>query len=171
MLATVIQHIVFALFPLGMAYAAASDLLTMTISNTIAIVLVAAFVVLAPLVGLDLKTFGMHWLAGGIVLAITFTCFAFGWIGGGDAKLAAVIGLWVGWEHVLEFAVIASLLGGLLTLIILSFRGAVLPAFIIRQPWVQRLHDDNSGVPYGLALAAAALIVYPDTVWIKLATG
>lgn len=171
MLATVIQQIVFALFPMGMAYAAASDLLTMTISNKIPIVLIAMFLVFAPLVGLDLETFGLHWAAGGVVLGLTFACFAFGWIGGGDAKLAAVIGLWVGWDHVLEFATIASLFGGLLTLVILSFRGAVLPAFVIRQPWVQRLHDDDAGVPYGLALAAAALVVYPDTVWIKLATG
>jgi prepilin peptidase CpaA len=27
-----------------------------------------------------------------------------------------------------------------------------------------RLHDAEAGVPYGIALAAAALIIYPDTV-------
>ena len=171
MLATTIQYILFVLFPLAMAYAAASDLLTMTISNKVSLILVAAFVVLSPVVGIDLETFALHWAAGGIVLAITFTCFAFGWIGGGDAKLAAVIALWLGWDHTLDFVVTASMLGGLLTLVILSFRGAILPAVVIRQPWVQRLHDERSGVPYGLALAAAALAVYPHTVRMKMMAG
>ena len=169
MLATTLHYLLFAVFPLAMAYAAASDLLTMTISNAVSLILVAAFVVTAPVVGLDLETFALHWAAGSAMLAITFICFAFGWIGGGDAKLAAVIALWLGWDHALNFVVTASVFGGLLTLVILSFRGAVLPAFVIRQPWVQRLHKQNAGVPYGLALAAAALTIYPDTVWIRLA--
>jgi len=34
-----------------------------------------------------------------------------------------------------------------------------------------RLHDDKSGIPYGIALAAAGLIVYPSTrIWL-LASG
>ena len=36
---------------------------------------------------------------------------------------------------------------------------------MIRQPWIQRLHDKGAGVPYGIALAAAALLVYPQTQW------
>jgi prepilin peptidase CpaA len=168
---SVVQNLLFVVFPVAMAYAAASDLLTMTISNRISLILVAGFVLLAPLAGIGLEAFALHWAAAGIVLALTFACFAFGWIGGGDAKLAAVIALWLGWDHAMEFAVIASLLGGLLTLVILSFRGAVLPGVVIRQPWVQRLHDEKSGVPYGLALAASALIVYPETAWVKLAAG
>jgi len=170
MLATV-HLLLFAIFPAAMVYAAASDLLTMTISNRISLALVAAFVLFAPLVGMDLQAFGLHVAAGAIVLAVTFACFAFGWIGGGDAKLAAVIALWLGLDHTLEFVVTASVYGGLLTLALLSFRGAVLPAFAVRQPWVQRLHDKRSGVPYGLALAAAALTVYPGSVWIALAAG
>jgi prepilin peptidase CpaA len=32
---------------------------------------------------------------------------------------------------------------------------------------VQRLHATGGGVPYGIALAAAALIVYPHTPWMQ----
>jgi prepilin peptidase CpaA len=32
-------------------------------------------------------------------------------------------------------------------------------------PWVERLHCSDSGVPYGIVLAAAALVVYPHTEW------
>jgi prepilin peptidase CpaA len=166
-----LRYAAFLVFPVGMAIAAASDLLTMTISNRLMLVLAAAFVALLPLVGLDLHAVGLHVAAGVAVLAIAFFCFAMGWIGGGDAKLAAVIALWLGVEQGFEFLLLASLLGGALTLLILSFRGAVLPAFVIRHAWVQRLHDPRQGVPYGIALAGAALAIYPHSVWTSLVTG
>ena len=59
----------------------------------------------------------------------------------------------------------------MLTLALLSFRRSVVPAFIIRQPWVRRLHDEKVGVPYGVALAVAGLAVYPDTIWMQMAIG
>ncbi len=165
------QQVLFAVFPLAMAYAAISDLMTMTISNRLTLALVVAFVVLSPFAGMDLNTFGLHWAAGGAVLAVAFACFAFGWIGGGDAKLASVTALWLGWESSIEFIAIASIFGGALTLLILTFRRSVLPAFIIRQPWIQRLHDMRAGVPYGVALAAAGLATYPHTIWMHMAIG
>ncbi len=165
------QYILFAAFPLAMAYAAISDLMTMTISNRLTLVLAAAFVALSPVTGMDLHTFGLHWAAGGAVLAVAFFCFAFGWIGGGDAKLASVTALWLGWDSTIEFIAIASIFGGVLTLFLLSFRRSVLPAFIIRQPWIQRLHDEGAGVPYGVALAAAGLVTYPHTIWMHMAIG
>ena len=76
-------------FPLLMAFAASSDLLTMRISNKLVFALVLGFVALALFVGLPLEVVGMHFACAGIVLVAGFAFFAFGWIGGGDAKLAA----------------------------------------------------------------------------------
>ena len=163
-----VPGILFALFPLAMAFAAISDLATLTISNRLPIALIAGFVLLAPVAAMDWQSFAMHWAAGGIVLAAGFACFACGWIGGGDAKLAAAIALWLGWPSFLDFVALSATFGGVLTLVILSFRQSVLPAFVIRQPWVQRLHDERAGVPYGVALAAAALAIYPETPWIRM---
>jgi len=172
MAAEVFGYFLFAAFPLAMAYAAASDLLTMTISNKLTVALVAGFVVLAPFTGMDWHTFALHWAVGAAVLTVAFLCFAMGWIGGGDAKLGAAIALWLGVDGTLEFLVLASLFGGGLTLFLLAFRRAtVVPVFIIRQPWVQRLHDSNAGVPYGVALAAAGLATYPHTVWVGVLFG
>ena len=166
-----IGFILFALFPLAMAFAAASDLFTMTISNKLTLALLVGFVLLFPLTGMDLSTFGLHVVAGSIVLAIAFTCFAFGWIGGGDAKLAAVIVLWVGAGHAVEFIVMSALFGGALTLLLLAFRKQIaLPVSFMGQEWLVRLHDQRTGVPYGIALAAAALVIYPNTVWLSIAT-
>ena len=106
-----------------------------------------------------------HTGAAGIVLLLAFGCFARGWIGGGDAKLAAATALWLGFDHLLPYFIYASLLGGALTLALLQFRLAPLPTWLARAQWAQRLHGQDAGVPYGIALAAAALAVYPDTPW------
>ena len=153
-------------FPALMAYAAASDLLTMTIPNKVSLALVIAFAVFAVGSGLPWQTVAMHVAAGILVLTVAFGLFAFGWIGGGDAKLAAATALWLGFNTLMEYLVISTVAGGLLTLGILSLRGWPLPLFALRWDWLSRLHDKRSGVPYGIALAGAALVVYPHSpIW------
>jgi prepilin peptidase CpaA len=155
--------LLLTIFPAAMALAAAIDLFTFTVPNRIAIALVAGFLVLAPMVGFGWHEIGFHALIGLGALALGFAFFAFGWIGGGDAKLFAATALWLGPEQLLAFGFIASLIGGLLTLSILFMRTIPLPAVFIGQDWLARLHDNKEGVPYGIALAAAGLLVYPDT--------
>ena len=165
--------IVLLLFPWAMAYAAASDLFTMTISNRVSLLLVAGFALLAFVNGLDLHTIGMHVAAALVVLVLAFLAFAMRWIGGGDAKLAAATALWLGWGAAYDYLLIASFLGGLLTLLILALRSdmaeALLPASGLRLDWVARLRRKGGGVPYGIALAATGLLMYPDTIWMKMA--
>jgi prepilin peptidase CpaA len=98
---------------------------------------------------------------------VTFTFFACGWIGGGDAKLAAATALWLGFDPLLEYLLTASIFGGALTLVIMRFRLMPMPALLQGQEWAMRLHRVDAGVPYGIALAAAALTVYPHTIWMK----
>ena len=155
------------LFPALVAFAAASDLLTMTISNRVSIALVAGFALLAVATGMPLTEVGLHAAAATVVLVAAFAFFACGWIGGGDAKLAAATALWLGFDQLVNYLLIASLLGGSLTLLILQFRRFMLPVSWTGQDWIQRLHQKDAGVPYGIALAAAALVVYPDTIWMK----
>jgi len=153
------------LFPALMAFAASSDLLTMTISNRLSIALAGGFLLLTLITGMTLPAIGMHLAAGAVVLVIAFGFFSQGWIGGGDAKLAAATALWFGFDHLLDYLVYASLFGGVLTLAIVQFRKLPLPAILARQNWILRLHETGAGVPYGIALAAAALVVYPKTGW------
>jgi prepilin peptidase CpaA len=150
-------------FPALMAYAAFSDLFTMTISNWISVLLVLAFIVTAAVLGVPASTIGLHLACGLGVLAFTFGLFAVGWIGGGDAKLAATIAVWMGFDHLAEFGMGSALLGGVLTLTILQFRRWPMPGWAQARAWVMRLHDKQNGVPYGIALAAAGLIIYPET--------
>jgi prepilin peptidase CpaA len=153
------------LFPALMAFAASSDLFTMTISNRVALILVGGFFALALYSGMDLYAVLWHVAAAFMVLAVTFAFFARGWIGGGDAKLAAATALWLGFDHLMAYLLYASIFGGILTLAMIRFRLMSLPASLAEQDWVKRLHKLDGGVPYGIALAAAALLIYPDTVW------
>jgi prepilin peptidase CpaA len=156
------------LFPAMMAFAASSDLFSMTISNRISLILIAGFFALAFLTGMPLAQIGMHIGAAAAVLVVTFVFFARGWIGGGDAKLAAATALWLGFEELPNYLIFASILGGVLTLAILRFRVMPLPSFLADQDWAKRLHRMDTGVPYGIALAIAALMIYPHTAWMKL---
>jgi prepilin peptidase CpaA len=153
------------LFPAMMAFAAASDLFTMTIANRVSLILIGGFGVLALLTGLSPADLLSHAAAAAAVLVAVFVLFARGWIGGGDAKLAAATALWLGLAHLADYLLYASLLGGALTLFILQFRGVPLPKVLWGRQWAERLHERDNGVPYGIALAVAALIVYPHTEW------
>jgi prepilin peptidase CpaA len=155
------------LFPALMAFAAASDLFTMTISNRVSLALAGGFLALALMTGMGFYDVLSHLGAGALVLAVAFGCFAMGWVGGGDAKLAAGAALWFGFGYLLNYLLYASLFGGALTLLLLQFRQWPLPYPLAGQAWLLKLHAKESGIPYGIALAIGALMIYPETEWIK----
>jgi len=151
------------IFPVLMAYAASSDLLTMRIANWLVVLVVLSYVGLALIFHIPFDQMGWAAVAAVAVLVIAFAFFAFGWIGGGDAKLVSASALWVGTGLMVQYLIYAALLGGALTLLILAFRRYPMPDWILRHKWIDRLHDRKSGVPYGIALAIAGILVYPDT--------
>ena len=155
--------IALLLFPALMSFAASSDLFTMTISNRISLALIAGFPLLAFASGLPGSTILWHLACGFTVLVVTFALFSFGWIGGGDAKLAAATGVWLGFGHIVEYGLIASFLGGILTLGIVHLRGMDMPPRLVEFDWFARIYNKNNGVPYGIALAVAGLVLYPDS--------
>jgi prepilin peptidase CpaA len=155
------------LFPALMAFAASSDLLTMTISNRLSLALAGGFFLLMIVTGMSLHAAGMHVAAATTVLVVAFVFFSQGWIGGGDAKLAAATALWLGFDQLLNYLIFASLFGGILTFAIMRFRLMPLPSALANQDWAKRLHRMDEGVPYGIALALAALMIYPNTPWMK----
>lgn len=158
-------------FPAIMAYAAASDLLSMTISNRISLLLVALFALCAWWLGLSWNQMGLHLAAGILVLAICFGFFAAGWMGGGDAKLAAATALWFGFGEMMPYLLYAAVFGAILTLAIVKLRKHPLPAMAEHWPWLRRLHAADQGVPYGIALALSALMILPETPLWRAAIG
>src|SRR3981189_632851 len=89
------------------------------------------------------------------------------WNGGGDAKVAASVVLGLGFGHLLNCMLFGRRKGGAWTLLLLQFRQWPLPYPFAGQDWLLKLHAKNSGIPYGIALAIGALMIYPETEWIK----
>ena len=153
------------LFPAAMAFAAAMDLLTMTIPNRISIILAVGFLVLAPVAGLSWHQFFTHLSVGVAVLLLGIVMFSQGWVGGGDAKLLAAAALWIGADHLMLYLAQVALLGGLLSFVVLAYR-YWLPLEKFQAPeWARKLHEKGGGIPYGLAIAGGGLLIYPQTPW------
>src|SRR5437868_11150905 len=77
------------LFPALMAFAASSDLLTMTISNRVSLILLGGFFPLAAMTEMGAADMISHLSAGCLVLVATFRLFGPGIIGGAAAKPAS----------------------------------------------------------------------------------
>lgn len=163
----IFSTLILLIFPVLMVFAAASDLLTMRISNKLVLMLIVGFFIVALVAQLPPDVIIMNLGCAAVVLVAAFAFFAFGWIGGGDAKFAAATVLWIGLGPLLPYIVYSGLLGGALTLLLLAVRNLPLPAPMQRIAWIDRLHDKKQGVPYGLALAAGGLLVYPQTMIFK----
>jgi prepilin peptidase CpaA len=161
----VTEAIKLTLFPAMMAFAASSDLFTMTIANRVSLILIGGFGLLAVMTGMNATDMLLHVGAGASVLVVAFGLFTFGWIGGGDAKLAAATALWFGFNHLFDYLIYSSILGGVLTLLLIQFRMLPLPQMLVGRDWIERLHRRGGDIPYGIALAAAALLIYPHTEW------
>ncbi len=156
---------VLTVLPGAVAFAAAMDLLTMKIPNRISAVMVLAFFPLAVLMGLGAWDILNHVAAGLGVLVLGVLLFIPGWLGGGDAKLMAAIALWIGPDALLPYFIYAAMTGGFIAMAFSFGRSVPLPRLLLGEAWALRLHRQDAGIPYGLALAAGALLVYPHTVW------
>ena len=164
------EAFVLLVFPLILAVAAGWDIASFTIPNSIPAALIGSFLVFGIATAMPLGAAGGHLLAGAIGLVIGFTLFAIGYVGGGDAKLFAATALWMGMSDLIVYALVATALGGALTILLMTARKLPLPAFLAGEGWLVRLHDASSGIPYGVALAAGAMIILPQTEIFRLAT-
>lgn len=149
---------VFTILLLAAAY---SDVITMRIPNAISVALVLCFLLDALVTGASIERTLLHLMSGALMLAAGFGLFASGLVGGGDVKLASGIATWVGISGSLDFMLTTAVFGGVLTIVLLIFRSIRLPVAAQGWGWLARLHHKGTGVPYGVALAAAGLILSP----------
>ena len=159
-----LEALILVVFPFCMAFAMISDTLSMTIANRVPIILVATFAVVAPLTGIGWEILAWHLAAGALVLCVTFGLFAVRAMGGGDAKLLAATALWMGFSiQLVAYLAYAAIIGGLLTLAIILYRGSALATFTGGNMFLRHFANEKVGVPYGVALGLSGLIVYPST--------
>lgn len=159
------QPVIAALFLYGaillLVAAALWDAVTMTIPNYLVLAVLALYVVSLS-VNFILSDILFDLLAAVIIFVACFVLFALGWLGGGDAKLAPGAVLWVGYDGFLEFVVAMTLIGGVLSIVLLVLRGGlrVASASQDRLPLVLQW---ASPIPYGIAISAGAILM----IWLQ----
>ncbi len=154
---------ILLVFPLCLAFAAISDLLTMTIPNRVSLILIVSFCLLSPLSGLALPAVGMHALGAAIVFGICFALFALNTIGGGDAKLLSAAALWFGYDPaLLSFLTYVGVIGGLVTLAILLIRSQANTILAIGLPVPNSVLMAKK-IPYGIAIAIGGFLAFPSS--------
>lgn len=162
---SMLQLLPLILFAGLVVVAGLKDVTSYTIPNWISLALIATFPIAAVVAGIG-------WAAAGLALAVSFgvlvvgmAMFAMRWMGGGDAKLLAACTLWMGLSGVAPFLLTTGFAGGALTLALMSFRSGWLAPVIAGGPaWVRRLGDKQGDVPYGVAIAAGALLTLPTSI-------
>lgn len=155
--------VIITVFPMCLAFAAAMDMLTMTIPNRISVILLLSFLSLAPFIGMDWQTFGYHLFGGAVVFATCFVFFALNVMGGGDAKLLTAAAVWFGFgQPLLEFIAYVGVVGGVLTMAILAVRtqSDVITTIGLRVP--DSLFVAKK-IPYGIAIAIGGFIAFPSS--------
>ena len=152
--------LVLGILPVLLTVAAAYDMVKFAIPHDLLAALLLGFGVFVAVTGLEGAAIGAHLLAGGLGFGLGLGLFAFDIVGGGDAKLLGIAALWLGLHDLVPYVVFNGLLGCLLTLGLAAVRRAALPHFLVH-PWILRLTDPDTGIPYGMALAGGLFAVLP----------
>ena len=141
-------------FAILLIAAGAEDAARLRISNITVLLVIVAALVAAVIVGPQLSLW-QNLTVFAVLLAIGTPLFAAGKLGGGDVKLFAAAGLWFNLGGGLRMVLAVVLAGGLLALLILALRLPNWGEEIRRRVVLLR---PGGGIPYGVAIAAGALI-------------
>jgi prepilin peptidase CpaA len=158
-LTEIVRLAVAAIATAVLAWAAVSDVRSRRIPNWCVAALLALYVPWALTGDWPRTLSGLE--AAAIALAVTFALYAFGIFGAGDSKLFAACGLFAGMGFLPYLALATSVVGGLVALVSIAAR----PRRALVMFTMRGKGDFGRGVPYGVAVAAAAAIV----IWAPLA--
>jgi prepilin peptidase CpaA len=150
-------------FAFLMLAAAWTDMARFTIPNWIPAVMIAVWIVSAPLLGLGWGGAGLSLAAFAGFLAVGMALWAPGWLGGGDVKLIAAGALWFGWPDALMFLLAATASGGVLALVLVGLR-RLSPALPVDAAWLGKTAlAPGAPAPYAVAIASGAMIWLPHS--------
>lgn len=159
------------LFPLLMILGGAVDVMTRRIPNSLVVGTAALFLPAALVTGMPLWIMSLHVATAAVLLALGFGLFSFGVVGGGDAKMMAAAGLWLGFPCSILFITFSALSGGLLAAamglwFLVTMEGGMHSAWFDKA-----VAPLKPSVPYGFALAAGAILATPFSWWMRAAIG
>lgn len=142
-------------------YAALTDISRLTIPNWLNGLIAGLGFAALGISGLPLAEIGVHIGIALIAFIVSFVLFSMGVFGGGDAKMIPAVSLWMGPVAMAPFLLWMALIGGLIGVIGLVSKKAPLPAGA--PTWMWNVLSKGEGLPYGVAIAAGALIAAPHS--------
>jgi prepilin peptidase CpaA len=142
-----------------------SDIRGLTIPNAYSAVVIVAF--LFAYLALwghgnpqTMWVLSAHLSSGLLTFSITFLLFSLRMLGAADSKLATAYALWFKLTDLPLFLAYMALTGGLVavaSLVIMRRKPFKDP---LKGSWVDRVQNGESKVPYGVAIAAGALVAF-----------
>jgi prepilin peptidase CpaA len=156
------------LLPFLVVVAGAHDFLTLRIPNWLNAVIALAFFPLAIMTGMPAEMMLWHCLTAAVILAAGYGLFSGGLLGGGDAKLLGAAGLWFGWPDAGTFLVLTALAGGVLAIAYKLWQLLKIEQEVRGIAWARRWLNLRADLPYGIAIAAGAILAFPGTWWVSL---
>lgn len=130
-----------------------SDWRSMRIPNVFCLAIALCFVGAYAINPGDFAPLWSHLAAGAGMLLVTYVMFALGMFGGGDAKLAAALALWLGLQAVFPFVVFMGVAGGGLAVLALYIKHKKPVAHPAPESWIGRLQGGRDALPYGIAIS------------------
>ena len=130
----------------AMVAAAIEDAARLRISNITSLIVIASAILAALLTGLSWALW-QNLVVFLIILTLGTAAFSAGWLGGGDVKLFAAVGLWFDFRSALAFTTLVFLAGGVVAL-----------GYLLIGPLRSGTRKTRQ-VPYGIAIAVGALAV------------
>lgn len=164
-----IAFLAATVFPLCLVIAGTGDALSMRISNRLNLLIGLSFFPMAFAAGMPFSMLGAHVATGLVLFVAGYLLFAFRLFGGGDAKLLAAAGLWLGYPASLGFLVFTALAGGGLAMAVGFWSLIKLSSESQRGFISRRLGFLNPDLPYGLALAAGGILAFSQSWWMGVA--
>lgn len=159
-LALVVHWLSAAVYPLAVLCAVVSDARRLLIPNWTSAAVAVAFLPAAITGGFGFAAIGLHYGIGLGLLAVGVLFFRLGALGGGDIKLLAAVGVWIGWDNLGPYLALVAALGGVLALAVMAAARLkrVWPA-LARIPWLGDGAVRSQALPYGVAIGAAAILL------------
>jgi prepilin peptidase CpaA len=142
--------------PVLMIVAGAGDALSMRIPNWLVLTIAGLFFPMALLTGMPLATFANHMATGVTLFGLGFALFAMRLFGGGDAKLLAAAGLWLGWPDLIPFVMLTAVAGGILAAVVGLWSMLNINSEVHDGALFRRFGKIKPNVPYGYAFAIGA---------------
>lgn len=153
--------VAFVVFAGLLVIAAAWDVKNFTIPNGIPILLIVSYLLFATVMpnAFDWADSGL----GLVVLGVTgIGLYHWRLVGGGDVKLMAAVGPWIGFKAISAFLLFVSISGAWLAIALLIGRYAVAAVRWMHGTTASgslpRVLKCGAPVPYGVAIAAGALL-------------